>query len=106
MIHGAPHAGEQSCIRHGESPWKKKGDTDMIRLTGLDGSILYINYFQIMFIELIPETKVVLTNGRYYLVKDSIEAVQKKIEAFIHGCITLENRDLLAPMDGDDRIIS
>lgn len=78
----------------------------MIRLTGLDGSILYINYFQIMFIELIPETKVVLTNGRYYLVKDSIEAVQKKIEAFIHGCITLENRDLLAPMDGDDRIIS
>lgn len=85
---------------HGE-----KGNSDMIHLTGLDGSVLYINYFQIMFIELIPETKVVLTNGRYYLVKDSIEAVQKKIEAFIHGCITLEGRELLAPSDADECII-
>ncbi|MCI8402939.1 MAG: flagellar FlbD family protein [Lachnospiraceae bacterium] len=68
----------------------------MIKLIGLDGSIFYVNYFQILCIELIPETKVLLTNGRYYLVKDSIESVQKKIETFLHGCITLEDRDLLA----------
>lgn len=77
----------------------------MIQLTGLDGSKLYINYFQILLIELIPETKVLLTNGRYYLVKDSIETVQAKIEMFLHGCITLEDRELLSSIDDGDSMI-
>ena len=77
----------------------------MIQLTGLDGSRLYINYFQILLIELIPETKVVLTNGHYYLVKDSIESVQKKIETFLHGCITLEGRELLSSIDDGNSMI-
>ena len=64
---------------HGE-----KGNSDMIHLTGLDGSVLYINYFQIMFIELIPETKVVLTNGRYYVLFSNTEEEQEKLWT-LHG---------------------
>ena len=67
----------------------------MIKLVGLDGTVFYLNYFQILCIELIPETKVLLNNGRYYLVRDSIESVQEQIRSFLHGCVAPENRELL-----------
>ncbi len=66
----------------------------MIELMGLNGSVIYLNYFQIMCIEEIPETKVTLYNGRYYLVKDSVESVQRKINIFLHSCITSKDRDV------------
>ena len=67
----------------------------MIKLVGLDGSVFYLNYFQILCIELIPETKVLLCNGRYYLVKDSIESIQEQIRSFLHGCVAPKDRELL-----------
>ena len=73
----------------------------MIKLVGLDGSVWYLNYFQILCIELIPETKVLLCNGRYYLVRDSIESVQEQIRSFLHGCVAPEGRELLIERSGD-----
>jgi len=40
----------------------------MIKVTRLNGEILYLNYFQIEYIETIPETKIKLVGGNYYLV--------------------------------------
>lgn len=43
----------------------------MIRLTKLNGEEVFLNYFQILYIRRIPETKVKLANGDFYLVRDS-----------------------------------
>ena len=68
----------------------------MVKLMGLDGTILYVNYFQILYIEQIPETKVIMSNGLYYLVKDSVESIQEQIVSFLRSCLAVERRELLA----------
>ncbi|MCI8513191.1 MAG: flagellar FlbD family protein [Lachnospiraceae bacterium] len=68
----------------------------MVKLMGLDGTILYVNYFQILYIEQIPETKVIMSNGHYYLVKDSVESIQEQIVSFLRSCLAAEKRELLA----------
>ncbi|MCH3998804.1 MAG: flagellar FlbD family protein [Lachnospiraceae bacterium] len=60
----------------------------MIRLERLNGEVLYLSIFQILFLEKIPETKVKLANGDFYLVKDSIESINAQIQRFFHGCLT------------------
>lgn len=60
----------------------------MIKVTRLNGEILYLNYFQIEYIESIPETKVKLVGGNYYLVKDTAESIGEQIKAFLADCIT------------------
>ena len=67
----------------------------MIRVTGLDGTTWYLNYFQILCIEQIPETKIMLNNKQYYLVKDSVESIQEQIVAFLHSCVSPEERAFL-----------
>lgn len=41
----------------------------MIKVIRLNGEILYLNLFQIEYMESIPETKIKMMNGNYYLVK-------------------------------------
>ena len=41
----------------------------MIRVVRLNGEVLYLNYLQIELIECIPETKIRLMNGDYYVVR-------------------------------------
>ena len=60
----------------------------MIKVTRLNGEILYLNYFQIEYIEVIPETKIKLVSGNYYLVKDTAESIGEQIKAFLTDCIT------------------
>lgn len=67
----------------------------MIKLVGLDDTILYINYFQILYIEQIPETKIIMSNGHYYLVKDSVESIQEQIALFLRSCLAPEGRNLM-----------
>ena len=54
----------------------------MIRLRKLNGKLFYINVFQIKTMEAIPETKIKMMDNEYYLVRDTIEEVQNKIEEF------------------------
>jgi len=64
----------------------------MIRATRLSGEIIYLNYFQIQFIESIPETKIKMVNGDYYLVKDAVESILQQISYFVQGCVTYDNK--------------
>ena len=49
----------------------------MIRVVRLNGEVLYLNYLQIELIECIPETKIRLMNGDYYVVRDSVDSINQ-----------------------------
>lgn len=51
----------------------------MIHLTGMNNKEFILNDDHIEKIEEIPETMITLTNGKKYIVLDSIEEVIKKI---------------------------
>ena len=65
----------------------------MIKVTRLNGEILYLNYFQIEYIETIPETKIKLVGGNYYLVKDTAESVMEQVRKFYRSCIVHEDEN-------------
>ena len=54
----------------------------MIELTRLNGNPLVLNCRLIETIENIPETKITITTGKYYLVKESREEIMERIVAF------------------------
>ena len=47
----------------------------MIVLTKLNNQQVLLNSSQIEAVELIPESKVVMMNGKFYLVKESAEEI-------------------------------
>ena len=51
----------------------------MIRLTKPNREPFLLNHMQIETIELIPETKIIMMNHDYYLVKDTVEEIIQKI---------------------------
>ena len=59
----------------------------MIRVTRLSGEVLYLNVLQIESMESIPETKIKMMNGYYYLVKDTAESVVEQLRGFYHSCL-------------------
>ncbi|MCR4629030.1 MAG: flagellar FlbD family protein [Bacillota bacterium] len=65
----------------------------MIRLTRLNGEPIILNYLQILYFEEIPETKVKLANGDYYLVKDSVESIKQQVLAFLHDVISFDSKE-------------
>ena len=71
----------------------KEGARGMIRVTRLNDEVLYLNIFQIECMESIPETKIKMMNGYYYLVKDTAESVMEQLRGFYHSCITPDGRD-------------
>ncbi len=50
----------------------------MIMLTKLNGERIVINSSQIEFVELIPESKVVMMNGKFSIVKETAEEIIEK----------------------------
>lgn len=51
----------------------------MVEVIGINGEDFLINAALIEKIEFIPETKITLTTGKYYLVKDTKEEIINKI---------------------------
>ncbi|WBY64323.1 MAG: hypothetical protein ACFWUD_04695 [Thermocaproicibacter melissae] len=51
----------------------------MIELTQLDGTQFSLNEHLIEVVLNIPETKVLLTNGKYYLVQESRSEVDRRV---------------------------
>ena len=49
----------------------------MICVERLNGEILYLNWLQVELIEQIPETKIRMMNGDYYLVKRQCRKYQR-----------------------------
>lgn len=64
----------------------------MIKVVRLNGEILYLNYIQIEYIEMIPETKIRMMNGGYYLVKDTVDSILQQIKELLHNCVVFENK--------------
>lgn len=54
----------------------------MIELHGLNGSKFYLNQDNIEKMEEVPETVITLINDRKYLVKESVNEIQRKIINF------------------------
>lgn len=64
----------------------------MIKVVRLNGEVLYLNYFQIEYMESIPETKIRMMNGNYYLVKDTVDEILQQAAQFIHSCISINEK--------------
>ncbi len=73
----------------GVSQEEPAGGKRMIRVTRLSGEVLFLNIFQIESMESIPETKIKMMNGYYFLVKDSADSVIEQIRTFIRDCTVL-----------------
>ena len=50
----------------------------MIMLTKLNNTPIVLNSAQIESVELIPESKVVMMNGKFFIVKESAEEIIEK----------------------------
>lgn len=82
--------GRDSCGSHLGSEATQETDSggkDMIRVTRLSGEVLYLNILQIESMESIPETKIKMMNGYYYLVKDTAESVVEQLRNFYRSCM-------------------
>lgn len=70
----------------------------MIVLTKRNHEKFLINHLQIEYIECIPESKVVMMNHDYYLVRESTDEIIEKIAQYnakvmdIHRTITIEDK--------------
>ncbi len=51
----------------------------MIRLTKTNNEQFVVNHHQIEYIEMIPETKLVMMNHDYYLVHETVDQIIDKI---------------------------
>jgi flagellar protein FlbD len=54
----------------------------MIVLTKMNNDKFLVNHLQIECIELIPETKIVMMNRSYYLVRETAEEIVQKIAEY------------------------
>lgn len=54
----------------------------MIILTKLNGEPVAINSSQIEYIDLIPESKITMMNGKYHLVLETEEEIIQKVVEF------------------------
>ena len=64
----------------------------MIQLTKINGEKILINPIQIEFIESIPESKIVMMNGRYHIVSESQDKIMELSSEFYKGLVEI-NRD-------------
>lgn len=62
----------------------------MICVERLNGEILYLNWLQVELIEQIPETKIRMMNGDYYLIKDSVETPKDQVTGFFQRCVSIK----------------
>ena len=54
----------------------------MIQVTRLNGKSFYINGLYVETVESYPDTAILLTNGKRYVVKETEEEVVRKLIAF------------------------
>ncbi|MDR3766576.1 MAG: flagellar FlbD family protein [Butyricicoccus sp.] len=70
----------------------------MIRLTKLNREQFLLNHMQIETIEMIPETKIIMMNHDYYIVRESPEKVVHLIQDY-----TAKVRDIYREISISDR---
>jgi len=55
----------------------------MIKLTRLDGVQYYVNPHQVECIEVNPDTTLVMLSGKHHIVREEVDDVLGKIEAYL-----------------------
>lgn len=60
----------------------RQGVMALIMLTKLNGSPIAVNSSQIEYIDLIPESKITMMNGKYHIVQETQEEIIEKIVRF------------------------
>ena len=65
----------------------------MITLTKMNKEEIVLNHKQIEHIECIPETKVIMMNHEFFIVKESVEDIIRKIAEF-DAMVTTTRRPL------------
>jgi flagellar protein FlbD len=66
----------------------------MIELTRLNGKTFSLNALYIETVESFPDTTITLTTGRKFLVLESKEQVQQKVQTFYKNIQVLSNPHL------------
>jgi flagellar protein FlbD len=54
----------------------------MIKVTRLDGTGYYINPIQIEYMEVRPDTTLVMLSGKHHIVREEVDEVLDKIETY------------------------
>ncbi|HIZ81216.1 MAG TPA: flagellar FlbD family protein [Candidatus Mediterraneibacter pullistercoris] len=54
----------------------------MVEFTRLNGNVVLINPFQIEYVELIPESKIIMMNGHFHIVSEKKEEIVEKITQY------------------------
>lgn len=57
----------------------------MIELTKLNGETILINAMQIEYVESIPESRIVMVNGKFHIVTETKDEVQCKVIEFMRS---------------------
>ena len=76
----------------------RRKENAMIVLTKRNNERFLINHTQIESIEMIPESKIVMMNRDYFIVKESLEDIIKKIQDYnakvqdVHRIITVTDK--------------
>lgn len=65
----------------------------MIELTKLNGEPILINAVQIEYIELIPESKIIMMNGKYHIVSEDKDEIMRRIIVLNQNIHCLGNRE-------------
>lgn len=63
----------------------------LIELTKLNGEPILINAGQIEYIELIPESKIIMMNGKYHIVSENKDEIMRRILIFNQNIHCLGN---------------
>lgn len=71
------------------TPDYKKEGIGMIQLTKINEEKILINPIQIEFIESIPESKIIMMNGRYHIVSETQEEIMKLSSEFYKGLVKI-----------------
>lgn len=66
----------------------------LIKLTRLNGNTFYLNAFLIETVESFPDTTVLLTNGKRYVVREDVETLVSLTKQFYRDIrmITIDQR--------------
>lgn len=57
----------------------------MIELTKLNGETILVNPLQIEYVELIPESKIIMMNGKFHIVSEDKEHLKKLVLEFLQS---------------------
>ena len=57
----------------------------MIELTKLNGETILVHPLQIQYVDLIPESKIIMMNGKFHIVSEDKDQVTRKVLEFLRS---------------------